>query len=218
MPWTATLKLIWKLQSIAFVLTPEVHNKHFADLMFVDRLTLIVHWLWFLAVAWMTPTWTSFFAFILLSEGIGGAGSLPLSPFSPSRPLGIALIVFMNHYALELHGEDQKATANFLDLQLRGTRNILPSPLMNWISVRALPLFYLLSHGFQGGLNLQIEHHLFPTMPRHNLLKVRPLVQQFCKEHGYPYEELSYFECLREVEKKLHRVSSVYLKKYRKLD
>jgi delta8-fatty-acid desaturase len=38
-----------------------------------------------------------------------------------------------------------------------------------------------------GGLNYQIEHHLFPTMPRHNLSKVVPLVREFCDKHGLPY-------------------------------
>ncbi|KAI1717767.1 fatty acid desaturase domain-containing protein [Ditylenchus destructor] len=38
-----------------------------------------------------------------------------------------------------------------------------------------------------GGLNYQIEHHLFPTMPRNNLKKVMPLVQEFCRENNLPY-------------------------------
>ena len=59
---------------------------------------------------------------------------------------------------------------------------------------------------------MQIEHHLFPTMPRYNLMKVRPLVQQFCKDNGYDYLEMSYFDCLNEVLKKLQRVSKAYKK------
>ena len=31
-----------------------------------------------------------------------------------------------------------------------------------------------------GGLNYQIEHHLFPTMPRNKLRQARPLVKAFC--------------------------------------
>lgn len=38
-----------------------------------------------------------------------------------------------------------------------------------------------------GGLNYQIEHHLFPTMPRGNLKKVQPIVQKHCKMNGIPY-------------------------------
>jgi fatty acid desaturase len=40
-----------------------------------------------------------------------------------------------------------------------------------------------------GGLNHQIEHHLFPSMPRPNLRLARPLVVQFCAERGIRYAE-----------------------------
>jgi acyl-lipid Delta6-acetylenase / acyl-lipid (9-3)-desaturase len=42
-----------------------------------------------------------------------------------------------------------------------------------------------------GGLNYQIEHHLFPTLPRHNLRKVAAAVQQLCEKHGLAYEHCS---------------------------
>jgi fatty acid desaturase len=37
-----------------------------------------------------------------------------------------------------------------------------------------------------GGLNYQIEHHLFPSMPRPNLRRAQPLVRAFCAERGVP--------------------------------
>ncbi|MGZ4274365.1 MAG: fatty acid desaturase family protein [Solirubrobacteraceae bacterium] len=42
-----------------------------------------------------------------------------------------------------------------------------------------------------GGLNYQIEHHLFPSMPRPNLRRAQPLVQAFCTEHGVAYTQAS---------------------------
>jgi fatty acid desaturase len=42
-----------------------------------------------------------------------------------------------------------------------------------------------------GGLNHQIEHHLFPSMPSHNLRRCRPLVKNFCRTVGVPYTETS---------------------------
>jgi len=45
-----------------------------------------------------------------------------------------------------------------------------------------------------GGLNYQIEHHLFPSMPRPNLKRVRPLVRDHCAQHGVPYTEVGLFE------------------------
>ena len=44
-----------------------------------------------------------------------------------------------------------------------------------------------------GGLNFQIEHHLFPSMPSRNLRRVQPLVKRFCAEHGVTYCETSLF-------------------------
>ena len=41
-----------------------------------------------------------------------------------------------------------------------------------------------------GGLNYQIEHHLFPSMPRPNLKKVQPIVHTYCEVAGVPYTEV----------------------------
>ncbi|MEU4480502.1 acyl-CoA desaturase [Micromonospora sp. NPDC023966] len=43
--------------------------------------------------------------------------------------------------------------------------------------------------GLLGGLNYQIEHHLFPSMPRPNLRRAQPLIRQFCLERGVSYHE-----------------------------
>ena len=42
-----------------------------------------------------------------------------------------------------------------------------------------------------GGLNYQIEHHLFPSMPRPNLRRAQPVVRSFCEQHGVSYPETS---------------------------
>ena len=60
-----------------------------------------------------------------------------------------------------------------------------------------------------GGLNYQIEHHLFPTMPRNNLRKVKPIVEQFCRERGVPYHEANLFASYWEGFSYLHRVGAV---------
>jgi fatty acid desaturase len=40
-----------------------------------------------------------------------------------------------------------------------------------------------------GGLNYQIEHHLFPSMPRDNLRRSQALIREFCRQRGLPYCE-----------------------------
>ncbi|UZN03660.1 fatty acid desaturase family protein [Cellulomonas sp. S1-8] len=45
-----------------------------------------------------------------------------------------------------------------------------------------------------GGLNYQIEHHLFPSMPRPHLRKLQPMVREFCAERDVPYSEVGLLE------------------------
>ena len=40
-----------------------------------------------------------------------------------------------------------------------------------------------------GGINYQIEHHLFPSMSNSYYSQIAPTVKEFCKEHGIPYVE-----------------------------
>jgi fatty acid desaturase len=90
----------------------------------------------------------------------------------------------------------------FLRQQVLTSRNVRGG----WLTDNAL-----------GGLNYQIEHHLFPSMPRPNLRKAQPLIAAFCAEHGLPYAESSllgsYAQALRYLNQvgrqtKLPRVTS----------
>ncbi len=40
-----------------------------------------------------------------------------------------------------------------------------------------------------GGLNFQVEHHLFPSMARPHLRRVQPIVKEFCQSRRIPYTE-----------------------------
>ncbi len=57
-----------------------------------------------------------------------------------------------------------------------------------------------------GGLDSQIEHHLFPSMPRANLRRARKLVRSFCDERRIPYAEQSPWHAYRDVVLHLSRV------------
>jgi fatty acid desaturase len=59
-----------------------------------------------------------------------------------------------------------------------------------------------------GGLNYQIEHHLFPNMPRPNLRHAQPLVRAFCQDHGLPYAEASLFGSYAQAVRHLHTVGA----------
>ena len=59
---------------------------------------------------------------------------------------------------------------------------------------------------FTGGLNRQVEHHLFPTLPRHNLAKAQELVRAFCSKHGL-YYEVRVLRCVHPLPRRLNRAS-----------
>lgn len=74
-----------------------------------------------------------------------------------------------NHIPMEI---DEDKAAPWLPLQLTATCNVEKGVFNDW---------------FTGHLNFQIEHHLFPTMPRHNLYKIAPLAKSLCEKHNIPY-------------------------------
>lgn len=45
-----------------------------------------------------------------------------------------------------------------------------------------------------GGLQFQLEHHLFPRLPRHNLREARALVKPFCAKWKVRYHEKSFLD------------------------
>ncbi|GHG03109.1 MULTISPECIES: fatty acid desaturase family protein [Amycolatopsis] len=59
-----------------------------------------------------------------------------------------------------------------------------------------------------GGLNHQIEHHLFPSMPRANLRRAQPLVRQFCADRGIDYAQCGLLKTYSFVLQHLHDVST----------
>jgi fatty acid desaturase len=59
-----------------------------------------------------------------------------------------------------------------------------------------------------GGLNHQIEHHLFPSMPSANLRRAKPVVRAFCEEIGVPYHETGLIASYRLALRHLHRVGA----------
>jgi fatty acid desaturase len=47
---------------------------------------------------------------------------------------------------------------------------------------------------FMGGLNYQVEHHLFPNMARPHLKKAQEITKEYCESHKILYTETGLFE------------------------
>jgi fatty acid desaturase len=66
----------------------------------------------------------------------------------------------------------------------------------------------LVTDWMMGGLNYQIEHHLFPSMPRANLRFAQPIVESYCAKIGMPYLSTGVVESYRMGLGHLHDVGS----------
>lgn len=88
---------------------------------------------------------------------------------------------------------DKSSPLGFLRQQVLTSRNIVGHPLTD--------LFY-------GGLNYQIEHHLFPNMPRNKLGEAQKIVRQFCLKHNVSYYETSALRSWKEILDSLHDSSA----------
>jgi fatty acid desaturase len=61
-----------------------------------------------------------------------------------------------------------------------------------------------------GGLNYQVEHHLYPAMPRKSLRHARPITKNYCAEIGLPYHEVGVVRSFTEVIAHLYRTTKSY--------
>jgi fatty acid desaturase len=106
--------------------------------------------------------------------------------------LYLSLVFAPNHKAMPILAQDSKL--GFLERQIATARNVRVH--------RALD--FLL-----GGANYQIEHHLFPRVPRNKFPEARNIVQAFCCSHAIPYQEMGFVETYRDVLRHLQHVSRV---------
>jgi fatty acid desaturase len=128
---------------------------------------------------------------LLTIHTVGGL-TLLLTVLSPMRAL-VFVVVQQSAFGLYLGSTfapnhkgmqiiDAAARPDFLRRQVLTSRNL--------IGGRFTTVVF-------GGLNYQIEHHLFPSMPSMNLRRCRPLVKAFCQAHAVPYTETRVLDSYR---------------------
>ncbi|KAG8477460.1 hypothetical protein CXB51_030094 [Gossypium anomalum] len=86
--------------------------------------------------------------------------------------------VLLNHFSANVYVGPPNGN-DWFEKQTSGTLDIACSSWMDW---------------FFGGLQFQLEHHLFPRLPRCPLRKVSPVVKDLCKKHNLPYRSLSFWD------------------------
>ncbi|MFE2444713.1 fatty acid desaturase family protein [Streptomyces sp. NPDC059426] len=96
-----------------------------------------------------------------------------------------------NHKGMEMPDPADECRWGHLRRQVLTSRNVRGGAVTDW----AL-----------GGLNYQIEHHLFPNMPRPHLRLAQPLVRQHCHLLGLPYAESGLLDSYRQGLRHMHTV------------
>ncbi len=118
-----------------------------------------------------------------------GIGAVVLAVHIATFGLYFGGVFAPNHKGMPLVPKDLKI--DFLRRQVLMSRNISGG--------------WLVSVGM-GGLNYQIEHHLFPTMSSRNLAKVQPMVREFCAGKQITYTETTLVDSYGIVVRYLNRV------------
>lgn len=124
-----------------------------------------------------------FFPKVLLANALSEVG----------RDLYAAAIIYCGHVAADDYPSDyEPATrADWYVMQAEAARDV---QVPGWVSILC------------GGLDLQIEHHLFPRLPPNRLRAIAPRVRELCTKYGVGYRAGSWPDTLRAVAKELTRL------------
>ncbi len=87
----------------------------------------------------------------------------------------LAAISWVNHMGMPLI--EDVSEFSFLEHQTVTSRTIINAPRWDWLF---------------GGLNFQIEHHLFPKVPSYRLAAVQAVVRHHFDKHGIAYNGVSW--------------------------
>jgi len=140
---------------------------------------------------------------ILTAAHIGGYLALLFLSMDPAKAgvfilvhyslfgLYLAAVIAPNHKGMAM--VTGKGKLDFLYWQVLTSRNIRGNRVIDWL---------------YGGLNYQIEHHLFPSMPRPHLPQARRMVRQYCQEHGITHHETGVIGAYVEIVKSMHHTSA----------
>jgi fatty acid desaturase len=187
-PLLSVARLSWLQQSIEYAFKPNKHSGRYIagtdklkPLPYenVERASLVAHYAWYFAIAFSCPSVFDAVWFVAISNISCG--------------LSLALVFGLGHNGMAVY--DAAHRPDYWKLQVTTTRNVKQDR-------------FGFVHWFCGGLDYQVEHHLFPTVPRHNLAATNKLVQKFCKEYGVTYHETTIWDGTVEVLNHLQAIAT----------
>jgi len=153
----------------------------------LERAGIAMHWAWVAALSTGFGRFSAAYSVMYFLLATCSCG------------LFLALVFGLGHNGMATY--DATTRPDFWKLQVTTTRNItgghgFPQFFVDWLC---------------GGLQYQVDHHLFPMMPRHNLAKCHKLVESFCKEWGVKYHEADLVDGTVEVLQHLQKVSDDFI-------
>ncbi|MQY14749.1 hypothetical protein SRB5_49250 [Streptomyces sp. RB5] len=143
----------------------------------VEALLLSVHFLGYVAFLLIAMSPMLALTFALLHHALFG--------------LHLGMSFAPNHKGMEMPHEGDGREWGHLRRQVLTSRNVRGGAVTDWML---------------GGLNYQIEHHLFPNMPRPNLRRAQAMVRDHCASLGLPYVETGIVESYRQALAYMHEV------------
>jgi fatty acid desaturase len=147
---------------------------------FSEKAALLTHWFITLSITvFMPSTWIQSLVFFIVCQA--SCGVLLASVFS------------LNHNGMAVISTEEADNMDFYTKQVITGRDVTPSHFIQW---------------FCGGLNYQVEHHLFPALPRHSLPKVQADIEALCKKHGIPYHMTGFIDGTKEVLDRLQKIAT----------
>ncbi len=131
-------------------------------------------------------------SYLTLTIGTLGLWALPFIVIHQGF-LGLFLgtVFAPNHKAMPLSEKSRRP--DFLRSQVLTSRNVYSHPFTDF---------------WYGGLNYQIEHHLFPSIPRNRMKELQKVVRAFCEERKVEYYETGTVQSYREILNHMHEVSA----------
>lgn len=121
----------------------------------MEMATLLFFFCWIGSLLSVLPTWQDRVMWVALSHAVSGL---------------LHVQICLSHFPMAAHREgDESRSEGWYSMQMQTTLNVDCPPWLDWL---------------HGGLQFQIEHHLYPRLPRHNLREARRLFRSALKAKG----------------------------------
>ena len=148
---------------------------------FSEIFFIALFWIWVISLLRILPDTYTLVYFLIISHIVTGF---------------LHCQVTISHFAMHTYNDkfyNPSKRDNWIKSQMETTMNIDCYEWMDW---------------FHGGLQFQIEHHLFPNLPRTSLRVAKEqYVIPFCKKHNINYYQYSSYAAVKIVLKKLKSVA-----------